>query len=104
MNTLRTCPDCGAKPGKSHYRECDVECCSVCGGQRLQCNCKGHDKKFARWTGIWPGEAEAAFLGLWCKMSKNKGWIECNKNDSEALPNLNKFHEEGYAKYFFIKP
>jgi hypothetical protein len=62
---LSTCHDCGAKPGQTHKDGCDVERCSVCGHQRLCCNqCIGHDKKFARWTGLWPGSAEAEYLGM----------------------------------------
>ena len=64
MNNLTTCHDCGANPGEIHKDGCDVERCSVCGGQRLCCGCRGHDKAFARWTGIWPGKAEADYLGL----------------------------------------
>ena len=63
-NKLQTCHDCGAKPGEPHDDGCDVERCSVCGRQRLQCDCVGHDKQFARWTGIWPGKAEADYLGI----------------------------------------
>jgi hypothetical protein len=79
---LRTCPDCGVKPGTPHQDRCDVEQCSWCGGQRLQCDCEGHDKAFARWTGIWPGKAEANELEI----------------------DLNEFHRAGYAKVFFVKP
>jgi hypothetical protein len=53
-NDLKNCHDCGTKPGYPHMPFCDVERCSVCGGQRISCECKGHDPSFARWTGLWP--------------------------------------------------
>jgi hypothetical protein len=81
MDELRACPDCGAEPGRPHEDGCDVEQCSVCGWQRLQCDCPDHDPLFARWTGLWPGSAEAAALGL----------------------GLNEFYER-YAGVFFVKP
>lgn len=76
------CHDCGAKPGMVHGDSCDVERCSVCGNQRLGCGCKGHDRKFARWTGFWPGLLEADALGI----------------------DLNKLYESGLHKNFFVKP
>ncbi len=79
---LTKCHDCGAKPGEMHWGNCDVQRCSVCGGQRLGCDCSGHDRAFARWTGIWPGYAEAQVLGI----------------------DLNTLYSKGYHKIFFIKP
>lgn len=79
---LPNCHDCGAKPGQIHGLNCDTERCSVCGGQRFADNCKGHDRSFARWTGLWPGLAESKELGM----------------------GLNDFISSGAYKAFFIKP
>lgn len=76
------CHDCGAKPGRLHVDGCDTEACSVCGGQRMLCDCAGHDPQFARWTGFWPGLLEATALGI----------------------DLNTLYSSGTYKLFLIKP
>lgn len=79
---LVNCPDCGVKPGEMHLGGCDIQRCSVCGDQLLSCGCLGHDRAFARWTGIWPGYAESRALGI----------------------DLNGLYDNDMYKIFFIKP
>lgn len=59
-----------------------MEHCSACGGQRLQCRCRAHDPRFARWSGWCPGSLEADALGI----------------------DLNDFHSRGLAQTLLIKP
>jgi len=50
----QNCPDCDAVIGEAHRERCDVERCSVCSGQRLGCDCAGHNPNETKWTGRWP--------------------------------------------------
>ena len=79
---LDICFSCKVVAGKIHKKKCDIERCSECGGQKLSCECEGHDKQFSRWTGFWPGELECKSLNM----------------------DLNTFYMTGMHKIFFIKP
>lgn len=79
---LPDCPDCGVARRQPHEEGCDVERCSVCGGQRIMCLCRRHNPIFSRWTGLWPGDAEAKALGM----------------------DLNEFYRLGLNKIFFVEP
>ena len=79
------CPDCGAPPGRVHSRNCDVERCSVCDGQRLGCRCAGHNTHAARWTGHWPGDERASELG-WFTSLTPLGWRPCGGDVQDSQP------------------
>ena len=54
MTTKAQCSDCGTGIKEPHKNECNIERCSVCGGQRITCECEGHEPLKAAWTGEWP--------------------------------------------------
>ena len=58
MTAKATCPDCGVGIGLHHHDECDVQRCSVCGNQRITCDCNGHNPSKSVWKGLWPGSEQ----------------------------------------------
>ncbi len=48
------CPDCGVGIEKPHIEGCDIERCSMCGMQKLTCDCVGSERVLENWMGIWP--------------------------------------------------
>lgn len=90
---LTDCHDCGAKPGEIHQNGCDVERCSMCGGQRLMCDgdedCNGHDPVLSYWTGEWPGKEACRELGLYSRFVPGQGWVSCGPHDEGAAEDLN---------------
>lgn len=85
-----TCHDCGAKPGENHVPGCDVEQCTYCGGQWIQC---GHSRKkkhkpdLSYWTGVWPGTRECIELDWYVVFTKD-GWQMCTADTPDARPDL----------------
>lgn len=79
---VQCCPDCAVNPGEQHLSACDVERCSVCGGQMLSC---GHrypkdSSKRLPWIGEWPGKAEC----------REFGWLQ-----PDGEPDLNHLMKDG---------
>ncbi len=87
---LPDCPDCGACVEEHHRPGCDVERCSVCKGQRLGCDCEGHDPKASAWQGSWPGIAECLARGWFSVMVSGQGWAPCDASTPGATPDLNR--------------
>ncbi len=75
-----------------------------CGGCKDEKGEMRHDPFFARWTGLWPGSAEAEALGLFSKWSPETGWVKTDASDPEGHADLNTFLTKGYDRIFFIKP
>ena len=93
---MEPCPDCRVVVGEYHKDMCDVERCSVCGGQYISCDCESDeepDKRF-KWEGEWPGKKECREFGWYSKFVDGKGWVKCSKDDPEATEDLNRLAVE----------
>lgn len=46
------------------------------------------------WTGVWPGDVEAAEFGFWCRWVDGKGWVSCEATHPDATEDLNRLATE----------
>lgn len=88
------CPDCHVAVGECHDPGCDVERCSVCRLQWISCGHEQHDPSKARWTGVWPGEAECKARG-WYAVLVDGYWRACSADTLGAHYDLNRWTAEG---------
>jgi hypothetical protein len=86
---MPSCPDCDTAIGEPHRSGCDVEPCSICFGQRLLCDCPGHDPQAVPWEGEWPGAAACRALGWWA-IRTDEGWRACPPGTPGAIEDLNR--------------
>lgn len=94
------CPDCGVRIGQPHEAGCDVERCSVCKIQKIQCGCEEHKPQITSWTGEWPGVAECRMRGRWAVLT-DRGWQRCQEDVPGATEDLGRlafFEQEGYDR------
>lgn len=91
---VKECPDCAVPVGSAHVSGCDIERCSVCGGQWIMCGHKEHDPAKSVWTGFFPGAIEAAEEGYFVlPRTEDRGWVECSADAPGARPDLNRLEE-----------
>lgn len=99
---MPNCPDCGAAIAEPHRPACDVEPCSSCFGQRLLCDCPGHDPLAVVWEGEWPGAAACRTLGWWA-VRTDAGWQPCPPGTAGAVEDVNRltfFRETGSDRLY----
>ena len=93
------CPDCGTAIGQPHKNGCDVERCSECFGQRIQCNCEGHVPLISAWTGFFPMRKNFALSEALAKDKRVRARkSQCFKNAFDVIFHCPEFSNATYVE------
>jgi hypothetical protein len=93
------CRNCDVSVGQLHELGCTVESCPYCGGQLITC---GHMRSLKRrppdddrlpWEGLCTGAAECIQWG-WYARRATVGWVPCNQDEPDAIPDLNRLRKD----------
>lgn len=93
MSSVRfaTCPveSCGVTVGSRHSKVCTIARCKEHGDQFFSCpNDGAHTPSLFR--GDYPGATEAIERGWFSRFDQNEGWVACQSDHPDAMPDLNR--------------
>lgn len=97
--TLDRCPSCYCGTGYAHSLFCEIQQCPLCGHVLQNCSCDGlvaFQYGPTKWTGEWPGTAEAREAGYFCTYnSATESYVRCCPTDDGAMPDAARVRDEG---------
>ena len=94
-DTLIVCPvkGCEVPVGDRHKSFCTMARCKEHGFQLFSCPLDDpHTPSIFR--GEFPGTSEAIARGWFSRFDENKGWVACQSDHPDAMPDLNRVMSE----------
>lgn len=90
---MTNCPRCEVQVNSPHLDGCTIGRCKEHGEQKFACAEDGKHSPTI-WKGEYPGTSEAITRGWFAKRIEGKGWVQCEPNDADAHPDLNRVVSE----------